>query len=55
MKTLLMLTVGLMLAGCGSMENLFEIMAVPQRPSSPSCRIPATLLRWTRYVLALDD
>ena len=30
-------------------------MPLPQHPHRPSCRIPATLLRWTRYALALDD
>jgi uncharacterized lipoprotein YmbA len=54
MKTILMLIVGLMLAGCGSMETMFETMALPQ-PPGPPCRIPVTLLRWTQYALALDD
>jgi uncharacterized protein YceK len=54
MKTILMLIVGLMLAGCGSMETMFETMALPQPPGS-LCRIAITVLRWTRYALALDD
>jgi hypothetical protein len=31
---------------------MFETMALPQ-PPGPLCRI--TILRWTRYALALDD
>jgi hypothetical protein len=33
---------------------MFENMALPQPPGSP-CRIAVTVLRWTRYALALDD
>jgi hypothetical protein len=54
MKTILMLTVGLMLAGCGSMETMSETMALPQPPRDP-LQVPVTVLRWTRYALALDD
>ena len=53
MKTILMLTVGLMLAGCGSMETMSETMALPQPPRDP-LQVPVTVLRWTRYALAPD-
>ena len=33
---------------------MFETMALPQRPGS-LCRIAVTVLRLTRYALALDD
>ena len=54
MKTILMLTVGLMLAGCGSTENHGRNHGFPQPPRDP-LRVPVTVLRWTRYALALDD
>ena len=54
MKTILMFTVGLMLAGCGSMENDVRNHVLAQPPGSLR-RIPVTLLRWTPYALALDD
>ena len=54
MKTILMLTVGLMLAGCGSMETMSETMALPQPPRDP-LQVPVTVLQRTRYARALDD
>ena len=32
---------------------MFETMALPQ-PPGPLCRIAITILRWTRYALALE-
>ena len=48
MKTILMLIVGLMFAGCGSMEN-----HVRNRDAVDVTYVE--ILRWTRYALALDD
>ena len=50
MKTILMLIIGLMLAGCGSMEN-----HVRNRDAMDRHVIWWAILRWTRYALALDD
>jgi uncharacterized protein YceK len=54
MKTILMLIVGLMLAGCGSMENHVRKHGVAST-SGPALQDAVTVLRWTRYALALDD
>jgi len=44
-ETILILTVGLMLAGCGSPETTFEIMVVRQRPGSDTpCIIAAHMM-----------
>jgi hypothetical protein len=50
-----MLTTGLMLAGCGSMENhVGNHRTFPTSARDP-LQVPVTVLRWTRYALALDD
>ena len=50
MKIILMLIVGLMLAGCGSTETMFVIVM-----RWIVIVIWWAVLRWTRYALALDD
>ena len=56
MKTILMLAVGLILAGCGLTENHVRNRGVGAASTSAGpVRVPVTVLLWTRSALVLDD